>query len=193
MTGKETMRLFVALDVPNDVREALHNLIAKLKPLCKTARWARPEGMHVTLKFIGHVEPAKLGAIRATLATIPLAEPVELNFRGVGFFPNPRRPRVLWCGVEASANLETLASNISHALNPLGVPADDREFTPHLTLARFKSPEGVEALTRSIGEMASHQFGSVRVHNFHLYESFLKPSGAEYKKIEMYPFAKEPS
>jgi 2'-5' RNA ligase len=193
MTGTETMRLFVALDVPDDVRDALREVIAQLKPLCNTARWARPEGMHVTLKLVGHVEATKLDAIRATLATVRIAEPVELNFCGVGFFPNARRPRVLWCGVKASANLASLAADINHALDPLGIPADDREFAPHLTLARFKSPEGVEALARSASAMVLHQFGSSRVHNFHLYESFLKPSGAEYRKIETYPFAKGPS
>lgn len=187
------MRLFVALDVPNDVRDALRKVIAQLEPLCKTARWARPEGMHVTLKFIGHVEATKLAAIRATLATVRIAEPVEINFSGVGFFPNARRPRVLWCGVKASANLAPLAADISHALDPLGIPADDREFTPHLTLARFKSPEGAEPLTRSASDASSHHFGSARTRDFHLYESFLKPSGAEYRKIETYLFAKDPS
>jgi RNA 2',3'-cyclic 3'-phosphodiesterase len=193
MTGKENMRLFVALDVPDDVRDALRNLIARLRPLCKTARWARPEGMHVTLKFIGHVEPHKLDAIRATLATIQMPEPIEINFRGVGFFPSARRPRVLWCGVEASANLAQLASSVNQTLDPQGIPANDREFTPHLTLARFKLPEGAEALIRSAAEAASHDFGSTLASHFHLYESFLKPSGAEYKKIETYPLVKEPS
>jgi RNA 2',3'-cyclic 3'-phosphodiesterase len=184
------MRLFVALDVPDDIREALRELIARLKPLCKSARWVRPEGMHITLKFIGHVDATKLPSIRAALAAIRSIEPSEITFRGVGFFPNARRPRVVWCGVNASPNLEPLASDMNRALLPLGVPGDDRPFTPHLTLARFKSPEAVEPLLPAVNEFASHLFGSLRATEFHLYESFLKSTGAVYKKIEAYPFTR---
>src|ERR1700747_1970385 len=103
------MRLFVALDLREDVRCALGDLMAKLKPLSPDARWVRREGMHVTLKFIGHAvetgDAAKLDAVRAALAAVRSGRPVEMNFSGVGFFPNAQCSRVIWCGVQASENL----------------------------------------------------------------------------------------
>ncbi|MGA8768629.1 MAG: RNA 2',3'-cyclic phosphodiesterase, partial [Candidatus Acidiferrales bacterium] len=144
------MRLFVALELPGEVRQTLGDLIARLKPQCRAAKWVRPEGMHMTLKFIGHAiadgDAKKLDATRAALAAVKSGEPVEMRYRGVGFFPDARRPRVVCCGVEASANLAQLAADIERALEPLGIPREDRAFVPHLTLARFKSPNGVDAL-----------------------------------------------
>jgi len=188
------MRLFVAFDLPDDVRSALDELIAKLKPVCRAARWARPEGMHVTLKFIGHAiadgDTEKLDAARAALATVRSSEPVEIRYRGVGFFPDARRPRVMWCGVEASTNLAQLAADIERGLESLGIPSETRAFVPHLTLARFKTLEGVEALARSAAEWASRDFGSASETKFHLFESLLKSRGAEYRKIESYSFVR---
>jgi RNA 2',3'-cyclic 3'-phosphodiesterase len=180
----------VALDLTDAIREALREPMAALKPLSKSARWARPEGMHVTLKFIGHVDAEKLGAIRAALATVRSNAPVEIQVRGVGFFPDERRPRVVWCGIEASANLAPLAAEIEHALEPLGIAREERKFTPHLTLARLKDLHGVDKLVRAAEETKSRDFGSARAAEFHLFESVTKPSGTEYKKIESYTFVK---
>ncbi|HXA77278.1 MAG TPA: RNA 2',3'-cyclic phosphodiesterase [Candidatus Acidoferrales bacterium] len=188
------MRLFVAFDLPGEVREALGEAIARLKPLCRAARWTRAEGMHVTLKFIGHAiatgDTEKLDAARAALAAVKSSEPVKVSYRGVGFFPDARRPRVIWCGMEASENLARLAADIERGLTSLGIPREARTFVPHLTLARFKSPEGVNALVRSAAEWASRDFGSASETEFHLFESLLKPSGAEYRKIESYSFVR---
>jgi len=184
------MRLFVALELPGDVRAALVDLIAQLKPFCPGASWAGTEGMHVTLKFIGHAigdaDAEKFGAARTALATVKSAAPVDIRYRGIGFFPNARRPRVMWCGIEAAANLATLAAHIERSLEPLGIPHEERAFVPHLTLARFKSPEGLSALAKKSQEFARRDFGSSRETEFHLFESKLKPGGAEYRKIESY-------
>jgi RNA 2',3'-cyclic 3'-phosphodiesterase len=186
------MRLFVALDLPTEVRAALVDLILELKPLCRAAIWARPEGMHVTLKFIGHaiadVDAGKLAAARTSLATVRSAAPVEIRYRGIGFFPNARRPRVMWCGIDASANLAPLAGDIERSLEPLGIPREERPFLPHLTIARFKSTEGVNAIARKSEEFAERDFGSSRETEFYLFESKLKPGGAEYRRIESYSF-----
>jgi RNA 2',3'-cyclic 3'-phosphodiesterase len=184
------VRLFVALDLTEEIREALREPIAKLKPLAKTARWARPEGMHVTLKFIGHIDASRLEAIRAALGTVQSNAPVEVQIRGVGFFPDERRPRVLWCGIEASANLAPLAAEIERALEPLGIRREERKFTPHLTLARLKDSNGVQKFVRAAEEMKPRVFGSASARDFHLFESVTKPSGAEYRKIESYAFVK---
>lgn len=184
------MRLFVALNLSQEIRDALQEPLAELQPLGKTARWARPEGMHVTLKFIGHVDATKLDAIRAALATVRSDAPVEMRVRGMGFFPDARRPHVLWCGIEASANLAPLAAETERALEPLGIPREGRAFAPHLTLARLKDSHGLGKLVQAAERMKSREFGSARATQFHLFESLTKPSGAEYRKIESYTFVK---
>ena len=184
------MRLFVAFDLPDDVRRALGDLIARLKPECRGARWVRPEGLHLTLKFIGEMSPQKLDPIQSALGTVQSDQPVEMHFRGLGFFPNERRPRVIWCGLEASPNLARLAADVDRALKPLGIPPETRAYVPHLTLARFNSHDGLENIVRAAGELKSYDFGSSRNSEFYLYESFLKPSGAEYKRLATFPIGK---
>jgi RNA 2',3'-cyclic 3'-phosphodiesterase len=188
------VRLFVAFDLPDVVRQAFRELIVRLKPACRGAKWVRPEAMHVTLKFIGEVAADKLAPIRAALAPIHSAGSVELNFGGLGFFPNERRPRVLWCGVAASPNLAELAGAIDRALVPLGITAELRDFVPHLTLARFNPERGaradLDALVRAAGELKSYDFGRTRETEFHLIESMLKPAGAEYKRVETFSILK---
>jgi len=188
------MRLFVALEIPGEVRAALEELIARLKPLCGGARWARPEGMHVTLKFIGHeigdADVEKFAAARAALGIVRSPAPVDIRYRGMGFFPGARRPRVAWCGVQASANLAPLATDIETALAPLGIPPEARPFVPHLTLARFNTPGGASALAREAERYADTDFGSGHETQFHLFESKLKPGGAEYRKIESFSFVR---
>src|SRR3974390_3070368 len=109
------MRLFVALDIPEDVRASLAALVAKLRPACRDARWARLEGLHVTLKFIGEVAAEKLEAIKSALAALPPCAPFPVKFRSLGFFPSARRPRVLWAGIEAPPALAGLAKEIEKA------------------------------------------------------------------------------
>ena len=151
----------------------------------------RPEGMHVTLKFIGETDPANLDPIRAALATVHSPRPVDMNFRGLGFFPHERQPRVLWCGVEASPNLPPLAASIADALVPIGFPHEERKFTPHLTLARFPDPNAVQEIVRAANELKSYEFGSAQGTEFHLMESKLKPTGAEYTRLGSFAFVKE--
>jgi RNA 2',3'-cyclic 3'-phosphodiesterase len=200
------MRLFVALDLPESARANLSQMVARLKSEHaksggQKVRWSRPEGMHITLKFIGHVDPAKLGSIRTALATVHSREPVEMNIRGVGFFPNERQPRVAWCGVEASSNLAQLAADTGRSLESLGILPESRPYVPHLTLARFSSPNGLERLITAASDLKSYEFGSASESEFHLYESVLKPSGSEYKRLASFNFvdklagalAKEPA
>jgi RNA 2',3'-cyclic 3'-phosphodiesterase len=185
------MRLFVALDIPDAVRRALRELMARLKPECTGARWVRPEGMHVTLKFLGETDEAKLESIRVALSSVHSGQTVESNFRGIGFFPNEFHPKVVWCGIEASPNLPQLAADVDLALQPLGFSAESRRFTPHLTLARFNSHKGLDTLVRAANNLKSYDFGSARSSEFHLYRSVLKPSGAEYTRLATFPFVKE--
>lgn len=184
------MRVFVAIDVPDGVQRALGELIAKLEKACRGARWARPEGMHVTLKFIGEAAPEKVEQIKSALRAIHSPAPVDLRFRGSGFFPNPRHPRVFWAGIEASPNLTELAESVERSLESFGIPRESRMFQPHLTLARFKSEDGLERLHQGIEQLGTLEFGATRATDFYLYQSVLKPRGAEYTRLAEFAFVK---
>jgi len=180
--------LFVALEIPFAVRENLAALLESLRAVSSQTRWVRPENLHVTLKFMGEVPETKLAATRSVLAGVRSDQPVTVDFRGLGFFPNEKRPRVFWAGIEASPNLKTLAADIESVVEKLGIPREQRPFSPHLTLARFEPPGLPEKLRSAIQENAAREFGSLRTNQYHLIESKLKPSGAEYTTLESFPF-----
>jgi len=182
------MRLFVALEISSMVRENLADLLKTLRAVSPQTRWVRPENLHVTLKFIGEVPESILAAIRDALARVRSDQPVTLDFRGLGFFPNEKHPRVFWAGIEASPNLKVLAEEIEKATEKLGIPREKRSFSAHLTLARFEPPRLPEQLRAAILEH-TRDFGSLRTSQFHLIESKLKRSGAEYTTVESFSFA----
>ena len=182
------MRLFVALDIPAEVRRAISETIARLRDVARGARWLRAEGVHVTLKFIGEMPAERVPAIEEALRAAGVAEPVAARFRGVGFFPNERHPRVFWAGVEASPNLAELARDVDQRLSRLGIAAETREFRPHLTLARFKSEDGLPRLREEIKKLEPLDFGSMRASEFYLFQSELGRGGAKYTKLANFRF-----
>lgn len=187
------MRLFVALEIPSEVRDGFGALIKELRAADASfsknrARWVRPENLHVTLKFIGHVDSGKLDAIRAALGEVRLSSPVEMGFRGLGFFPNGKRPRVFWAGIEASPNLAPLAAGIDARLAKLGILSETREYAPHLTLARFDPPGISGGLSVAAQANVAREFGAARTGEFHLFESKTRPTGAEYTRLSSFSF-----
>lgn len=185
------MRVFVALDIPEDARVALREFISKLAKTARGARWVRTEGMHLTLKFIGETKPETVEQIKSQLREVRSAAPADMRFRGIGFFPNERRPRVMWVGIEASANLTELVGEIEKRMeSSIGIPRESRLFVPHLTLARFDSEKGTTDLAKEVELLGPPEFGSARASEFHLYQSVLKRSGAEYTRLESFHFLK---
>jgi RNA 2',3'-cyclic 3'-phosphodiesterase len=186
------MRLFVALDLPDEVRGKLAGAVDACKHLApQGVRWVRPEGVHITLKFIGHIEDAKLPEFLGALAKVYVDSPIELDVRGIGFFPNAKRPRVMWCGVIASPNLRQVAGKVESVLEPLGIARESREFSPHLTLARINAtPRQMAPLLAAAEGFAERQFATMRTTEFHLYESILQRGGAVYRKVETFMFLK---
>jgi RNA 2',3'-cyclic 3'-phosphodiesterase len=183
------MRLFVAMDIPEEVRSAMGALASKLRVACPNARWTRIEGLHVTLKFIGETSAEKTEMIKTALAAIPSRAPITSNFRGLGFFPNERRPRVLWAGIEAGSDLTALAAAVETSLQPLGIAPEERAFSPHLTLARFDTPGGLHALHAAIEKAGPVEFGGATAKEFYLYQSVLKRGGAEYTRLATFSLA----
>ena len=189
------MRLFVALDIPQSIRTAIEQYVDELRRITPDAKWVSVESYHVTLKFIGEWK-RDVREIITALDTIH-APPVDVTFRNSGFFPNARAPRVFWAGIEADANLALLAHKVEVACAALGIEREDRQFSPHLTLARSGSGSprpkkhepatpALQRLAERITAMPAPEFGTMHAEEFFLYESKLAPGGARYNKLKAF-------
>ena len=177
------MRTFVAIDLPAEIHRQIAQLQDLLQPTTMQVRWTRPEGMHLTLKFIGEIPPEKGEEAARRLASIRVPAPLSLQVRGSGYFPNERSPRVIWLGVEGGPELPALAAQVEEALVPLGIPKETRPFAAHLTLGRLKGPDKIPVLQEVLRRQGPLDFGSFSVEEFFLYESQLSPGGSLYRKI----------
>lgn len=143
------MRLFAGIDMPPPVKDAMAALIEKLRPRAPDAKWVPRDNLHVTLSFLGEVPEDRLGEIGGALteAAKAVAGPIPTAVQGSGAFPSPRRARVLWVGLEDGVGrLVKLADEVATSLEPLGFPHEKRDWTAHLTLARFRTPASVAQL-----------------------------------------------
>jgi len=195
------MRLFVALDLDPQIRDAIASFMNEVRRLAADVRWVQPESLHVTLKFIGERPDAKVNDIENALRGIS-AKAFQLSFRGSGFFPSEKSARVFWIGIEADAALAELAAKVEPSLVPLGIEAEKRAFNPHLTLARAGNGSGAPARQKSdrpnrrfsalqtkISEMSAPDFGTMNAAEFFLYRSQLSSRGAQYTKIARFPLS----
>lgn len=190
----ETMRTFIAIPLPRSLLEELTALQRQLKKQTpdRSVRWVRPEGVHLTLKFLGDTLTEKIPPIKQALAAVARHAPAcAFTVAGLGCFPNPRRPRVVWVGVqEPSGRLAALQDAIEEALAPLGYEPEGRGFTPHLTLGRVgrKTPRSDAAQVGEIVTAATVALlAEVPADRFALIRSVLKPTGAEYTTLEEFP------
>ncbi len=189
------MRLFVALDIGDEIRQRLAAYIGDLQPLAPRVRWVKPESLHLTLKFIGERSDAMVPQIENALSTISCEE-FQVSLQGSGFFPTERSARVFWIGVHADQTLAQLAEQVERSLVPLGVEAEKRAFSPHLTLARAGSGSGApgrqpgdkpnrafSTLQTKLSASPVPNFGRTVATEFFLYRSQLSNRGAQYAKI----------
>jgi RNA 2',3'-cyclic 3'-phosphodiesterase len=179
------VRLFVAVDVPNAIKDAIErDVVGPLRAPLPGARWTRLEGRHLTLKFLGEVADERAEGVRAALSRAASAhEGFDAAFDVLGGFPNLRRPRVLWAGIgEGSDALAALATDIEAELGSLGFPAEDRPFRGHFTLARFPKPAIVETLPDVTVPRVPFAVREVV-----LFRSQLHPKGARYTALERFP------
>ncbi len=178
------MRLFAAIDIPEDVRRNLETFVDKLRPAARIT-WSPVENLHVTTKFIGEWPEANLDEMKAALRAVPCSGSVAISVRGLGWFPNARHPRVFWAGIEASPNLAALAEATESATAELGVPKEDRKFSPHLTLARIRERVPLDSLMRAVEKSANVDFGSFEARSFYLYLS----RGGKYTRLAEFMLA----
>lgn len=177
------MRIFIALDIPAEIRKRMSEYMERARSYAPEARWARVEGLHVTLKFVGEAGDSLVQQIKSALATIKTA-PFEVKFEGVGFFPNAKGARVFWIGVDGGQALAPLAGAVDAALEKLGVAREEKAYHPHLTLARASSHPLRELVPLLNG--SPPQFGTMTAREFFLYQSQPQRGGSKYTKLERF-------
>jgi 2'-5' RNA ligase len=189
MLPEPLIRCFISLHVPEEIVTGISQYIQELKKLTTGVKWIRPEGIHLTLKFLGEIESSRVKMIESRLPEISKAcAPFNIYVSGSGCFPGRKKPRVFWVGLEQGESNPLLGIHvlIENILEPLGFDKEKRRFSPHLTLGRVKHPANFLNIYTFFDK---HPFPKI---NFHVTEFFfmrseLKPSGAEYSVIGRYP------
>ena len=201
------MRIFIGIDLDEEIRAKIARFLDGVSGFAPEARWVRPESLHITLKFIGEQKAEQVEAITKRLRRVE-GVPFEIRVSGFGFFPTAKSPRVFWIGVHAGPQMAGLARGIDSAVAELGVPREEREFSPHLTLARSGGRSGERpgetsgdpkwrkgdgpnsrfaVLQKRLGAMSELDFGKMSADKFILYQSQLSPAGSKYTKLEGFP------
>lgn len=188
------MRVFIALDIDDAIRASIQRFMDGVSGFAPDARWVRPESLHVTLKFIGNKSPEAVEEIKRALSAITV-DAFEISFRGFGFFPTAKSPRVFWLGIAAGPQLAALAKSVDEIMAALDVPKEEHAFSPHLTLARrggsgaprWRKGDGpnqaFQRLQEKLTTMPALEFGTMTAREFFLYESQLGRGGSRYTKI----------
>jgi len=176
------VRSFIAIDLEPEIKKTVQDLIQKLKKTGADVRWVNIQAMHLTLKFLGEVGPEALPGVEAVLNLAASGRPgFPLALHGTGAFPNGESPRVLWVGITEEPSLMGLQEDIDQGLEMEGFPREQRAFHPHLTLGRVKSPSGIRKAVLELDKYRDISFGEMAVRKVALFESILKPQGAEYR------------
>ncbi len=189
------MRLFLALDIDDDIRERITLFVDGVRNFAPDARWMQPESLHVTLKFIGEQPESVMENIKRAMATVS-AGTTQIDFRGYGFFPTSKSARVFWIGMNSGPELVALAAAIDDTMPSLGIPKEDRPFSPHITLARGRGASGsprisskdgpsrtFQRLQEKLSALSVPEFGTMTPREFFLYQSHLSPKGSKYTKL----------
>lgn len=185
------MRCFIAIDISADVREAIGNVVGKVRTISKGIRWIPPENIHITLKFLGDVKEDRIQEIERLLLQLCVKySPFTVNVSGMGAFPSLKRPNVLWVGINDSAELRNIYQDIEKAMSTAGFKEEGRKFSPHLTIARVKDTRGIEQVIKEFATFRDAIFGSIYIEEVLLMKSVLKPAGAEYFRVAGFKLTK---
>lgn len=193
----ERVRCFVAIELPQSVQECLGDIQRELRTGPRNiVKWVNPTQIHITLKFLGHVDASMLTAIEAGLAEVGrAARPFDLGIARLGAFPNPRRPRVVWVGIEQGGEeLKSLQGAVEDALPGLGFAREQRPFSPHLTLGRVRetaSPSQIQELAQRLSSVSVPVLGSTTITSLTFMRSQLTPNGPIYSHIAVVPLLGE--
>jgi 2'-5' RNA ligase len=182
---ERTMRLFIAIELPDEIKREITEVQQQFRASGANAAWTRPEGVHLTLKFLGEVPEQKVPEIRTALTeAVAGTGSFRLEIKGAGAFPNAKAPRVVWIGVAGEREkLATLQTAVEQALQGLGFEPEDRKFSPHLTVARVRFLRKKDDWQTWIGAMADRNLGGFEAGRVSLMKSELHPAGAVYTEI----------
>ena len=180
------MRLFAALDLSDIQRREIHTLQQRLRFYLDGVKWTNPVEMHLTLKFLGEVEPDRIpGILEAIELAAAAAAPFPLAFGGCGAFPSLQKARVLWVGLrQGCAALTDLAAKLEATLADQGFPPESRPFTPHLTLGRLRYPLPLKMIHKFNAEEEHFLTSIALADGVTLYQSLLSRQGASYKTLQ---------
>lgn len=184
-------RLFLAVDLPDSARRSLGRLRTEYPELDRELRWVRPEGIHISLKFLGAATQEQLDGMTRALASAPLTGTFGLTCRGAGVFGPASSPRVLWAGIVGELGpLASLQAGVEELAARLGWERESRPFAPHVTLARSRgriSAQGRSSLGDLLATYRSVRFSSFTVDSMTLYSSSLGPGGSVYTPLYRCP------
>jgi 2'-5' RNA ligase len=176
------MRLFVAIDLDEEIKNSIYRISERISGI-KGLKVVEKENLHITLMFLGEVDEIKAEKVKSRLSEIEF-EPFDIKFRGVGYFPPKKYPRVIWVGVdEGKERLAILANEVYQRLKKLGFKRD-KDFAAHVTICRVK--KRVDNIKNRLEDFENVEFGAMRVNEFKLKQSILKPTGPVYKDIETF-------
>lgn len=179
------MRTFIAIEIPAEIKKEMAKVQDELKRSGADAGWTRPEGIHLTLKFLGEVPETKIEEIKNALTRAAEATSrFRLKIAGAGAFPNPKNPRVVWLGVSGDIdNLSALQGSVEESMTAMGFDREERAFSPHLTLARIKYLRPRYSWQTAIDGIKDIRLAEFDVDHVSLMKSDIKPSGAVYTEI----------
>jgi len=185
----ERLRSFIAIPLPEQTRQQVGKLQQQLRALQPELKTPRAESLHLTLHFLGDLSSEQLAEIGQLVLSIgQKKEPFNVLLRGLGYFPNQRRPRILWLGIEPEAELISLQEELTRELLATGWDIDQRRFRPHLTIGRFRQPP---AATANLCPFLSQSYGSMKIDRMILYTSKLTAKGAIHRAVETAIFKSE--
>jgi 2'-5' RNA ligase len=186
-----SIRCFVAVELPDGLKREISSRTEGLRKCGADAKWIRAENLHLTLKFLGNTSEDKLPDIKeALLKAVQGHKSFEMRLKGAGVFPDRKRPRVVWVGLEDSDELVSIQRDVEEAMAGVGFEPEGRAYSPHLTIGRLKSPRRRDILLRELDSLVGVEFGWVDVEQISLMQSTLKPSGAEYSRLLAAPLGR---
>jgi 2'-5' RNA ligase len=186
----DTIRAFIAVELPDDVKETVAMIIKRLRPAqYRYVKWVAPSGTHLTIKFLGNTSTDQLPQITDIMKTAARkVPPIELRLGGLGMFPNEQRPRVIWVALEGNTEpLATMQREIEKALEPLGFAPENRAFTPHLTLGRVRDNASSDDRKEIGGIVKAKKIdydARFTLKELSLMKSTLTPTGAIYDRLD---------
>jgi RNA 2',3'-cyclic 3'-phosphodiesterase len=180
------IRSFLAIELPDTIQTRLGEIEKDLESASADVRWVSPEKIHLTLKFFGSIEEAKIESIMdAIRRPVEETRTFEIRARGTGAFPGLRNPRVVWVGLDdPDGRLRDFQKQLDACLETVGFEAETRDFRPHLTMGRVRSNRGKEGLIAKIEKHREEELGVFRVEKVTLFKSDLRPTGSIYTPLK---------